>query len=492
MNWYLLKNDETHGPYAHELIIDMIHAKEIDLISLIRKESEESWSIVSDRQEFSQLFTDELLDFEVGNQWVLLKKINNDWLQYGPFTDLQVEVMLKHGKIKYSDWVWKTGFKRWYQVYSLSEFTSKENKKSEDSQRKHRSQLDDKKILSEVFLMESPDIVSEYGVQNVSLLRPPEDLTKQDLKEHLIKKVIQPRKGRAIDDVKVQGAKKNIKLNTFKNEPGPIVRGGSGSNWKFLSLALCSLLFVVIGAQWLSSKRKKYLVADEARVEVTKKASFLGLEIKNTDKPSASVNVASDVPVQLEIRSVPGYNLNNKSFIYEKTFNEAGFILLNNFNLKPGQYWVRAKADGRVKTDSFFLGKPTADYLARLWMHNKKMSAFHQNEKELLYNDAVIMENSLIQLAKHFNQENNEDFKLTIEQGWGPNLKSEISKVLISWEAQKATNFVHPGLWVASKAIYDELLVLSKNYDATKASEILDKVATTKLKVSSLSIGSVD
>ena len=478
----------------HELIIDMIHAKEIDLIALVRGETESNWSIISDREEFSELFTQELLEFEVGNQWVLLKQINKDWLQYGPFTDLQVEVMIKHGKIKYSDWIWKTGFKRWYQVYSLSEFTSKKDQKA----KKTRSTLDEKKVLSEVFLMESPDIVNEYGVQNISLVKPPEDLTKQDLKEHLIKRVVQPqhRSGNTLSTSKsekpLKKEKPYLKLNTFKDGPKPVVRGSAPSYRRFLILAVCALFLAVVGMQWVSIKYKQSMGLKKQAGQLTQQASFLVLETKNLDKESASLNITSDIPVQLELRSVPGYNLNTKSFFYEKSLEETSFILLNNLNLKPGQYWLKVAAGNNVKTQTFFLGQPTASYLADLWSHNKKMSAYHQNEKEILYDDIALMEASLIELVKHFNQEDEGDFKLTVTQGWRPSLVSALSKPLLNWKSERGSQYVHPGLWMINNKAYKDLLALSQKFDSSDVSELLDRLVKMRSKINSLVIGAAE
>ena len=98
------------------------------------------------------------------------------------------------------------------------------------------------------------------------------------------------------------------------------------------------------------------------------------------------------------------------------------------------------------------------------------------------------MESSLKELVKHYNQENKEDFKLTIKKGWLPSLSEHLSKPLLRWDNERASEFVHPSLWIENLKTFNRLKGLPENFEVSEVSVLMRDLSEMKVKISSLTI----
>ena len=143
--WYYSAGDRAQGPVDEAVILETIRNGQLTLVDLVYREGDKAWHTVGEIPEFSAavvqpqaVVVEEALPpaissngpfrFEGGVTltWVLLqKKTEGDRDRYdqsGPFSAEELEAQLTAGTAKYSDYVWRPGYRRWTRLGNLPEF----------------------------------------------------------------------------------------------------------------------------------------------------------------------------------------------------------------------------------------------------------------------------------------------------------------------------------------------------------------------------------
>ncbi|MBX7232449.1 MAG: DUF4339 domain-containing protein, partial [Bdellovibrionales bacterium] len=116
---------KTIGPVDQQEMIMVIKSGKLGAFDLLYREGQEKWQPCHQFGEFNELFkTAAPVRFE--DSWVvLIKKTSGDkinYLQKGPFSTAKVKELLQAGEIRYSEFIWKEGQKKWARISSLELF----------------------------------------------------------------------------------------------------------------------------------------------------------------------------------------------------------------------------------------------------------------------------------------------------------------------------------------------------------------------------------
>jgi hypothetical protein len=132
--WFFNHRGHLQGPLSEAEIIQKIQSQELGADDLVFRSGESKWRPLSEiaifALEVKKLSAEEKSSAEdSGREWVLLVKgKEKKRVQKGPFSVAEIRDMLRVGKLKVSDYVWRKGMKEWYRLQSFPEFF--EEKKS--------------------------------------------------------------------------------------------------------------------------------------------------------------------------------------------------------------------------------------------------------------------------------------------------------------------------------------------------------------------------
>lgn len=172
--WYYSVDGRAQGPVGDDEIGDALKAGKLTLVDLVFREGDDGWRTLGEIPEFKDAFSKVHLPSPTadGSQkdgaaperpeegaepflvpvvtgeghfkfqpnpeltWVLLKKVAEQaeerFHQSGPYSAEQIETMLARGECKYSDYVWRPGYRRWARVGNLPEFDRRRKSRNGD------------------------------------------------------------------------------------------------------------------------------------------------------------------------------------------------------------------------------------------------------------------------------------------------------------------------------------------------------------------------
>lgn len=124
--WYYEKHGKAEGPIGTIELIKKIQQGELTLLDLIFKEGDSQWMPAEDFKEITNLVKTTASQFKVDADWIVLRTVEVDgrhhYEQLGPFTIDHVLQLIDKGKIKFTDFVWRTGYENWVPLGRVDEF----------------------------------------------------------------------------------------------------------------------------------------------------------------------------------------------------------------------------------------------------------------------------------------------------------------------------------------------------------------------------------
>ena len=130
--WYYLEKNKTQGPTSTKELLKKIESGQLGPFDLIYRKGEGQWKSMAQFREFHSVFNK--LPIQLKKEWILLSKNLEKKGQFnidGPFSTLEIQKKIEGGQIKYTDYVWKGGMTRWYQLAHLKEFNPQEHQRVE-------------------------------------------------------------------------------------------------------------------------------------------------------------------------------------------------------------------------------------------------------------------------------------------------------------------------------------------------------------------------
>ena len=122
--WYYESFGAAKGPMTSQELILKVNKGELTLVSLVFKEGEGQWYPLEHFTEITEQLGKN--DVKVDAEWVVLRSHEVDgkqsFEQVGPFNAEQILQLIENGKIKFSDHVWRDGFKAWVPLGKIDEF----------------------------------------------------------------------------------------------------------------------------------------------------------------------------------------------------------------------------------------------------------------------------------------------------------------------------------------------------------------------------------
>jgi len=125
--WYFADHGRAQGPISTRELIEKIHRGELSLVDLVFKEGAGEWLPIEKYKELaSQVNTTAVGTSSRDADWIVLRVIEVDgqekYEQIGPYAVEQVLELIDSGKVKFNDFVWKTGFENWVPLGKLDKF----------------------------------------------------------------------------------------------------------------------------------------------------------------------------------------------------------------------------------------------------------------------------------------------------------------------------------------------------------------------------------
>lgn len=170
--WYYSVDGRAEGPVDEAVIVESLTSGKLTLVDLIFREGDDGWRTVGEVPQFKDAFATvnlppnpasgnvpgadgaapsdaepfQLPDitgegrFRFQNNpdlsWVLLARSSgageDKFHQSGPYSAEQIESMLAHKECKYSDYVWRPGYRKWARIGNLPEFDRRRRSRDGD------------------------------------------------------------------------------------------------------------------------------------------------------------------------------------------------------------------------------------------------------------------------------------------------------------------------------------------------------------------------
>lgn len=178
--WYFEDHGRAQGPITTRELINKIQKGEMTLIDLVFKEGERGWMPVESFTEITELLGN--ITHQDAADWIVLRtcEVDGKWIQeqIGPFNAEQILDLIDKGKIRFDDYVWRTGYDKWVPLGRVDQFEKP----------LHSSVDVDLSLYAvprqEDLIMESPLKTVKVAVEKVNDINPeiiPEEATGNDL-----------------------------------------------------------------------------------------------------------------------------------------------------------------------------------------------------------------------------------------------------------------------------------------------------------------------
>lgn len=122
--WYYEDHGRAKGPIGTRELVNKIQKGEMTLMDLVFKEGQPQWLPAESFSEITELIGN--ISMQESADWIVLKTVNVDGKniheQIGPFNAQQILDLLDKGKIRFNDYVWRTGYEKWVPLGRVDEF----------------------------------------------------------------------------------------------------------------------------------------------------------------------------------------------------------------------------------------------------------------------------------------------------------------------------------------------------------------------------------
>ena len=404
------------GPLTREEVRARISIGQLRLYDLLYFEGHDQWKMALEFPEFKDDFALSPHVPAAGKSWVLLHRKSpetREFITSGPFTQSEVIEQIKAGKVSYTDYIWRDGFKQWKRINSIDEFVKQPETETTDKSKKSVEKImaaSTDELLNKVVQMKRPPLPAAEEI-------PPEALGIETQKPNPppLPAPAPPRTLEAgqFEEKRTQERrqKKNRRAQSF----------WAVLSWVDYSLVGLILVGLGFGGYYLTrpkaaenapnpsvgisevqeanlpaanedpSIQTKAEVAPESPVvekdetppvvaEVPKVAEGL-LQLKATvvgNKVEFSIRSGSTEPVLLQVFGLPGQILAQPTFYkyFRLMPQENGLISVDTSQLMltAGQYLIRATRGDVIKEAKFSLGMASPDFKRQLNTTRKMVS----------------------------------------------------------------------------------------------------------------------
>lgn len=180
-DWFFYQEKgRTMGPLTAEDMRQRIQEGRLRLFDLVFREGEPTWKMAMEFHEFRDEFK-KSTPVAKDRQWIVLQKkagSEGEFVTTGPFSRDEVKEAILAGKISYSDYVWRPGFKEWKRIAKLEEFNDKLKKKADPPPLPPIPSESPEEMLKTVVEMKRPDFLKDTR-EHI-----PEDAGTPDLLRH--------------------------------------------------------------------------------------------------------------------------------------------------------------------------------------------------------------------------------------------------------------------------------------------------------------------
>lgn len=125
-DWFFhQERGKTLGPITVDEIKNRIREGRIRLTDLIFKDGEPGWRMALEFPDLRPEFQTSAVQTLKERPWVCLQRKHEasfEFVTQGPFSEEELKRAILAGKLSYSDYVWRDGFKEWRRIGSLPEF----------------------------------------------------------------------------------------------------------------------------------------------------------------------------------------------------------------------------------------------------------------------------------------------------------------------------------------------------------------------------------
>ena len=104
-------------PYTASKILSLLLKNKVNAQTLLYSPQDKKWTALSKRTEFQMFFPK-----KNDEQWMLLKKVNNEFLQSGPYSKKGIQKLLVEGCACDQDFAWKEGWTNWRRLSICKDF----------------------------------------------------------------------------------------------------------------------------------------------------------------------------------------------------------------------------------------------------------------------------------------------------------------------------------------------------------------------------------
>lgn len=162
-DWFFhQERGKTLGPITIDEVKSRIRDGRIRLTDLVFRDGEAGWKMALEHSELRPEFKSTVHETLKDRPWVVLQRKNEasfEFVTSGPYDEPELKKAIMAGKVSYSDYVWRDGFKEWRRIGSLTEFNRRAGTGS-----------------SPPVVPPLPDIPTEDALKNVVEFRRPRQL----------------------------------------------------------------------------------------------------------------------------------------------------------------------------------------------------------------------------------------------------------------------------------------------------------------------------
>jgi hypothetical protein len=538
--WYILDAGRATGPFQCEEIQERLKSGQLRTTDLLFLEGDKIWRPLSQFSEFvsesAQTQNESVLENNTfvspsQNQWVLLKikgdEAEPQYEQEGPYSTAQITQWIHSGTLKFSDYIWRSGFSNWRQIRNCTEFGNLEKSALQNAFREVQKEEESKAIKTPQSEVESKDdllgsVVQQEREEPVTMAEPveekPSEAEGEDLAEPfaLTKTgfevpVLKPYEKTAQDSVQAEKSEavKESVAKEPKVEEAP--KGGYNEDSivkkiprKKAIVAASGILIFALGsmmaARYVVDKevhaiksvkkesqktpkigvrhvRKKQVVAEDGE--------YLRLKIEEGLEPRLFVQTKTESrgPLVIEVNGEPGEITEGIRFFVKKTLHkldgDSRLISLKNWGLKDGFYKVRIQLGDLQEKAQFFVGgsKDEVDYL--LQQQRPRVVLRQKHEKELMAALSGFYGKQAKSLLKHYrkHRKSRKRWQSTYKK-WRSQLLKGKSAKLIEFDNQAFSEKAFPEHIKELNSMRKKLLKMGSRIDRNVRNR--RRVSTTK------------
>jgi hypothetical protein len=122
--WYYEDHGRANGPISTRDLINKIQKGELTLLDLIFKDGQPQWLPIESYAEITELLGN--ITHNDAADWIVLRSVNVDGRvineQIGPFNAQQILDLIDKGRIRFDDYVWRTGYDKWVPLGRVDQF----------------------------------------------------------------------------------------------------------------------------------------------------------------------------------------------------------------------------------------------------------------------------------------------------------------------------------------------------------------------------------